>query len=979
MNVLEIEIRPNQKAPWQRRALNGDVITIGRGRDNSLVVAMGSVSSKHAELRCEQGKWSIVDLGSANGTYLNGQRVTQRLRLLVGSEIGLGEGGPEIRVVEFVTAEDRMEMPDRGAVAEPKVVAKPAEPQLLKSTPPAVPASAKPPMIVAAPVKVVAGPTELLLPNGSPAQQPNIKTYAPSARQTSWMKPLLIVFVSLTVVLTGAVFFVLTTFLPARGHTTQGLLYGFLGTGLLVLVGAYSYRKRIGQEHVPGRLEGWLQLHVWLTFVGSWLILVHSGFHLDGGLGTFAFLALMALLLSGIYGWRIYQKLPDRAFRKVGNLASDHTNQEASQIQLQLEDLVAGRSTALKSWLVARKQGRKPTCNPEPHEHEIATEIDSLLSKLKALQQKWRVQKGYRFRMRSWLAIHIPAAMLFLILAPLHIYDGSEIKWAFKSPTPRDFASPETCAKCHESQYAEWITSMHAIAQSSPVTDLQNRLVVLKERKLLANNDLDQEIVGDLCVKCHAPTSRIGGSEAAKEDVLMAWEDREPAGMFGVSCVTCHQIDQIHPGDASSDEDKLAYKNIENLHWSPGKTMLGPIGSNDGELPSIGNAFHSGEFRQHFDDSSFCASCHTVVVDDPVSKRRVVKLQDTYSEWLAGGGKASSLNWSSMGVSCLDCHSRDLSGIAEEVKLMQRNRVALSDRLQRIKELLLAKRDEFVDEPLAATPADGFDLPLPKRRKHLHTFTGVDYHLEDNLPYPGNHDKAGKNKEIQAEAITQTKALLAIAAAIKIDQVSSNSVELSVLNLATGHHLPAGFAFARETWIEVSASTKSEGDLDSDWITLIGGSASGAPLRPNEQLNKKEIGLKNFQTVLWNGLTGGEAVLQNDAVAVLNGTDANAKGFADRQAVLLPGEIRKLQIPISDRQDLVRFQQAKRIRVRLLFRNYPPEFIGGLASKFELEYGDIKNAQRARALIDRLKIHLITEDILTVGDRVAFLESANAN
>jgi pSer/pThr/pTyr-binding forkhead associated (FHA) protein len=49
---------------------------IGRTPDNDLVVSDLGVSRRHAELRkSASGSYEIVDLGSHNGTFLNGKRV----------------------------------------------------------------------------------------------------------------------------------------------------------------------------------------------------------------------------------------------------------------------------------------------------------------------------------------------------------------------------------------------------------------------------------------------------------------------------------------------------------------------------------------------------------------------------------------------------------------------------------------------------------------------------------------------------------------------------------------------------------------------------------------------------------------------------------------------------------------------------------------------------------------------------------------
>jgi ABC transport system ATP-binding/permease protein len=53
------------------------VLRIGRANDNEVVVSDLSVSRYHAELRrSSRGGYEIVDLGSHNGTFVNGQRIT---------------------------------------------------------------------------------------------------------------------------------------------------------------------------------------------------------------------------------------------------------------------------------------------------------------------------------------------------------------------------------------------------------------------------------------------------------------------------------------------------------------------------------------------------------------------------------------------------------------------------------------------------------------------------------------------------------------------------------------------------------------------------------------------------------------------------------------------------------------------------------------------------------------------------------------
>jgi hypothetical protein len=64
-------------------------LVIGRGADADLRLMDTGVSRRHAEIEVDQDGVTIVDLGSTNGTSVNGQRVS-RAQLADGDRIGLG-------------------------------------------------------------------------------------------------------------------------------------------------------------------------------------------------------------------------------------------------------------------------------------------------------------------------------------------------------------------------------------------------------------------------------------------------------------------------------------------------------------------------------------------------------------------------------------------------------------------------------------------------------------------------------------------------------------------------------------------------------------------------------------------------------------------------------------------------------------------------------------------------------------------------
>jgi hypothetical protein len=78
--------------PSGRVDLITSVLTIGRAPDNQLVMNDSQASSRHAEIRQDTQGYTITDLGSTNGTYVNEQRLVPQVpqRLQSGSIIRIG-------------------------------------------------------------------------------------------------------------------------------------------------------------------------------------------------------------------------------------------------------------------------------------------------------------------------------------------------------------------------------------------------------------------------------------------------------------------------------------------------------------------------------------------------------------------------------------------------------------------------------------------------------------------------------------------------------------------------------------------------------------------------------------------------------------------------------------------------------------------------------------------------------------------------
>jgi hypothetical protein len=92
-------VPPPAENAWTLKSADGTshplskaVTTIGRGEGNDLQIDALKVSRLHAELRLNAGRLEAVDLGSTNGTFVNGERLApQQPRMLnPGDEVSFG-------------------------------------------------------------------------------------------------------------------------------------------------------------------------------------------------------------------------------------------------------------------------------------------------------------------------------------------------------------------------------------------------------------------------------------------------------------------------------------------------------------------------------------------------------------------------------------------------------------------------------------------------------------------------------------------------------------------------------------------------------------------------------------------------------------------------------------------------------------------------------------------------------------------------
>lgn len=120
--LLVVERGP---VPALRFPLTGEQTTIGRGAGNELVLADPEVSRRHARLVRRVDGYAIEDIGSTNGTFVNGQRITHLTLLQDGDTIDLGD---TVRL-RFLAAAAPVKPPSPALPAQPVVQPSPPPPK----------------------------------------------------------------------------------------------------------------------------------------------------------------------------------------------------------------------------------------------------------------------------------------------------------------------------------------------------------------------------------------------------------------------------------------------------------------------------------------------------------------------------------------------------------------------------------------------------------------------------------------------------------------------------------------------------------------------------------------------------------------------------------------------------------------------------------------------------------------------------------
>lgn len=240
-----------------------------------------------------------------------------------------------------------------------------------------------------------------------------------------------------------------------QGGSWQGLLFGVVGSGLMVFAGLLAGRKKVPRWRI-GTAQLWLKAHIWLGLLSVPLILFHAGFRW-GGLLEQVLLAVFALvILSGLAGVAFQQYLPryikeatprEAMFEQIPHVcaalratADGHVvsvcgslfpPSSATTSKPEFQDLRAFYVDLMRPFLSPESPRSSRLMNPlqaaaefsrvkqksvSAAAHEVLKHLAAICDERRELARQARLHRW----LHLWLFFHVPLSLSLLVLGLLH-------------------------------------------------------------------------------------------------------------------------------------------------------------------------------------------------------------------------------------------------------------------------------------------------------------------------------------------------------------------------------------------------------------------------------------------------------------------------------------------------------------------------------------------------------------------------------
>ncbi|MEI6486758.1 MAG: hypothetical protein WCO11_10875 [Sphingomonadales bacterium] len=226
-----------------------------------------------------------------------------------------------------------------------------------------------------------------------------------------------------------------------NGGSWLGYTLGSIGAVMIVWLSLLGVRKRvIGSK--PFSLKGWTSAHVWLGLSLIVIATLHSGFQFGWNVHTLAWVLMMVVILSGLWGIALYATLPEKLSANRGELTQAQMLEAIRALDRQLDaaaqPLAAGDAAlvrlSLEQCRIAGSLRQRLTGNhaddgnaralaavrARPSDAQLQP-IRLLLERKEAALAQARRHIRLKALLELWLYVHVPATVTLLAALSAHI------------------------------------------------------------------------------------------------------------------------------------------------------------------------------------------------------------------------------------------------------------------------------------------------------------------------------------------------------------------------------------------------------------------------------------------------------------------------------------------------------------------------------------------------------------------------------
>ncbi len=230
------------------------------------------------------------------------------------------------------------------------------------------------------------------------------------------------------------------------GGTWLGYVLGTVAAGLMFFQLWLGVRRR--HHQASGRLHGWVSAHVYFGVTLVVLASLHSGFQLGWNIHSLAYVLVLAMMITGLYGVYLYLRLPrlmtdnmgDDSFQDLLLIIAD-LDERAREQALNLSDdasdfaIAAIERTTVGGSVFRLLSGNHPDCptrralswleeqrgHPDAVQAKHRRELYSTLLRKESLLLRVRRDIAFRSRLEFWLYLHAPLGVATVTALLAHV------------------------------------------------------------------------------------------------------------------------------------------------------------------------------------------------------------------------------------------------------------------------------------------------------------------------------------------------------------------------------------------------------------------------------------------------------------------------------------------------------------------------------------------------------------------------------